>query len=248
MASTWSNAPTGAVFNDPVNSELYFAESRRNRWTEQGNIKRGNVASGPKFAVTGTGVRQRQAQSFGGAEGYQGARAGGASGGVTAGGFLSGAVDTVKGVYGEYKGYKQGQANAAAQAQDTYDKGVDMWAGTYQRGAQQAENARISQQRGAAWTTPKPEPASMPITDIPTYKFASINRSIAKAFPNAPKSTPLTDIPTFKYADVNKNLATTYPKAYPMVDNTQTDAYAPAYAPAQSRALKRQWSRPVGWK
>lgn len=117
MTNTWDNASTGAVFADPVNSELYFAENRRNRWTEHGTIKRGPHIAQYRFHAPRAGVRQDWSASGG----PQGATMGQEGGTMN---LLMGLVKGVSGAMAERKDDQQAQENANQQA--LYNAGMSM--------------------------------------------------------------------------------------------------------------------------
>jgi len=227
MAGTWDNLATGAVFADKVNSELYFAENRRNRWTAQGRIPsagRMGGGGGGGYHPPSIGINQVWR-----GENYQGYGAGSEGGVATMGRAIGkGGADLFK----QYQNYNTQQT-------ESYNKGVDMWQGAYQQGSQASQSNQVANKYADAYGYGKSNP-TMPLTGKGSP--GAINANLTKMFPKpAPASAPapLPFVGKGSPASINANLGSMYPAKNPS---------RPASSPAKSRTMNRSWSRPSsGW-
>lgn len=233
MAGTWDDQPKGVVYGDKVNSGLYFAENRRNRWTAQGGIpsaRSNGGGGGGAYRPTSIGINQVWR-----GENYQGYAATSEGGVATMGRAIgSQGADLFK----QYQNYNTQQTEA-------YNKGVDMWQGAYQQGSKASQSNQLANQYADAYGYGTATPTSTPWSSTGTP--GAINANLTKMFPKpapAPAPAPLPFVGKGSPASINANLGKMYPPQAP----TPWNPARPASSPAKSRTMNRPWSRPSsGW-
>lgn len=229
MAGTWDNAPTGSVFADKMNSELYFAENRRNRWTTQGSIRTGSVGQGQRFRAPNAGIHQNWGS---GGEQYQGASL---SGRPISTGSFSPVMDLVN-------KHIQGIPTRTLQRA----QGIQNWQGAYQQAANAAQLKSIGNQMANIMTTPSP-------TSSLSSPIAQINQNLAQWNQNAQqqKQQAVNNWQGTYQQGSQALQAQQWQAIGNQMANTMTAGYTPPQPlspPANTRAQRRQGQRTPGWR